>query len=144
MQRIAWPLLKMRFNSSILMPVQSQIPSQRPNETLPTKQRTPSSQKQSNARHPPRNGQTLRRPIEPPGLHTIVCLDFVWVTILQLGGQAGYLSGWSLIFWSLRGSKKETHGERRSSSLKSLCRWKVEPVGPESILFAEQPSSCFS
>ena len=36
-----------------------------------------------NACHPPRNRQLRRRPVQPPGLNTRVCLDFVCITFLQ-------------------------------------------------------------
>ena len=37
---------------------------------------------QNNARHPPRNGQARRRPVQLPGSNTRVSLDFIFKTLI--------------------------------------------------------------
>ena len=63
----------------------------RPTKTLQpriTSQRTNQPPPRSNARRPLRNRQSRRRPEQPPGSNTKVCLGSVSMTFLQQGGES--------------------------------------------------------
>ena len=66
-----------------------------------------------NACHPPRNGPSRRRPVQPPGSNTRVCLDFVWITLhlQRKGGKLVGCPGGTFLVSSLR-LKKQLRSEK--------------------------------
>ena len=72
---------------------------------------------QSNVCHPPRNGQACRRPAQPPGLNTRVCLGFIPKTlfIFQKLLYVAYWIGVVLNFIYSVGQKFQRGGWRKTT-----------------------------